>query len=122
MENEIQAAIQQFLVETRDHCQDDDDLGDVCSDQFLAELVGSVQQRGARVHCLDNALAGRCAGHLDPVSACERTALTSWNASQDLRTGQLDKILPAEIPDDQAVQKGLNLAQESEFKSDTRST
>ncbi len=106
-----QAAIQQFLVETRDHCQDDDDLGNVRSDQFLPELVGAVQQRRARIHRLDHSLARRGAQNLDPVAAGERTALTSRDAGQDFGTGQFDKILSAEISDDQAVMQRLLDAQ-----------
>jgi len=56
------------------------------------------------------------------VSASERTALPARDAGQDLGPGQLDKISPAEISDDQAVQKRLSLAQENQFKSTTRST
>ena len=106
-----QAAIQQFLVETRDDRQDDDDLRDVRGDQFLPELVGAVQQRGARVHSLDHALAGCSAHYLDTVAASERTAFAARNTGQDFGTGQLDKILPAEIPDDQAVMQSLRGAQ-----------
>ena len=105
------AAIQQLLVEAGDNGQHDDDLRDVGGNQFLAELVGAIQQCGTGIDGFDDTLARRGARDFDAIAASQRAAFAARKTGEDFGTGKFDQILPAEGADDEAVMQAWLRAQ-----------
>ena len=97
-----QSARDQFVGECRLAGDDDDDLVDVGGDMLLADLVGAVEQAGARPDGLDHALVIRGALDVDAVAAGDLAALAAREAGQQAAVGKLDDVLAAMGGDDAA--------------------
>ena len=107
------AAIQQLFVKTRHDGQHDDDLRNVGGNQFLAELVGAVEQCGAWIDGFDHTLPFRRARDFDSIPARQRAALAARKTREHFRAGEFDQVLAAERTDDDAVMQGRLRAQRS---------
>ena len=102
-----QSAGDQFVGKGRFGGDDDDDLVDVGGDQFLADLIGAVEQAAARLDGLDDTLIVRCALNVDAVAAGDLAFLAAREAGQSGAVGQFDHILPAVGGDDPAFHQLL---------------
>ena len=116
------ATRQQFIVERGFGGNHDDDLGDVCGDEFLLESIGAVEQGRTRCDAIDDSLVGAGSFDFNCVAACDLALLAARHAFQYLSTRQLCQIVSPIGGDDQSAQFfGQSLNSASTFAAQMKS-